>query len=218
MPALIGRTRECQALDELLDAVRGGQARVLVLRGEPGIGKTALLQHLIDAARGFTVIQATGVESEMELPFAALHQLCAPMLDRLAELPEPQRIAASTAFGLSVGTSPDRLLIGLAILNLLAGASDASPLLCVVDDAQWLDRGSAQALAFVARRLLADRVALVFATPLAGRRRSPSSLSCSSRDSSTATRRRCSARCCTPPSTSGCAIASSPKAVGTRSR
>ncbi len=161
---MIGRTRECQALDGLLDAVRAGQARVLVLRGEPGIGKTALLHYLIDAARGFTVTLASGVESEMELPFAALHLLCAHMLDGLAELPEPQRIAASAAFGLTVGTSPDRLLIGLAILNLLTRVSDDAPLLCVIDDAHWLDRSSAQTLAFVARRLLADRVALVFAT------------------------------------------------------
>src|SRR3977135_956942 len=102
------------------------------------MGKTARIDDVISAARGFTVTQATGVESEMELPFAALHQLCAPMLGRIAELPEPQRIAASTACGLTVGTAPDRLLIGLAILNLLAGASDASPLLCVIDDAQWL--------------------------------------------------------------------------------
>lgn len=164
MDALIGRTRECAALDTLLTSVRDGEARVLVLRGEPGIGKTALLQYVADAARDFTVTHATGVESEMELPFAGVHQLCAPMLDRLAELPEPQRIAARAAFGLSLGTPPDGLLIGLAILDLVSGASDARPLLCVVDDAQWLDRGSAQALAFVARRLLADRVALVFAT------------------------------------------------------
>jgi DNA-binding CsgD family transcriptional regulator len=162
--ALIGRELACQTLDQTLDSARDGEARVLVLRGGPGIGKTALLQHLIASARGFTVAHAAGVESEMELPFAGAHQLCAPMLDRLAELPEPQCIAASTAFGLSVGTSPDRLLIGLAILNLLAGASDASPLLCVIDDAHWLDRESAQALAFVARRLLAERVALVFAS------------------------------------------------------
>jgi DNA-binding CsgD family transcriptional regulator len=164
VPALIGRTRECRQLGELLDDARDGRARVLVLRGEHGIGKTALLQHLIVAAEDFTIAQAAGVECEMELPFAALQQLCAPMLDRLAELPEPQRDAAATAFGLTFGTSPDRLLIGLAVLNLLSRVSDGRPLLCVVDDAHWLDRGSVQALAFVARRLLADRVALVFAT------------------------------------------------------
>lgn len=166
-PALVGRKRECQALEKLLDDVRDGQSRVLVLRGELGIGKTALLNHLIGAAHDFTVVQATGVKSEMELPFAALHQLCAPMLDRLAELPEPQSIAASTAFGSRVGLPPDRLLIGLAVLNLLTAGSASGPLLCIIDDEQWLDNESAQALAFVARRLLADRVALVFATSAA---------------------------------------------------
>ena len=135
-----------------------------MVRGDAGIGKTALLQHLVATASGYTVVNATGVESEMELPFAALHQLCTSMMHRLEILPDPQRDAASTAFGLISGTSPDRLLIGLAILNVLAAASEETPLLCVVDDAQWLDRESAQALAFVARRILADRVGLVFAT------------------------------------------------------
>ena len=135
-----------------------------MLRGDAGIGKTALLEHLIDAASGFRVVHAIGIESEMAIPFAALHQLCASMLDRLDALPEPQRNAARTAFGLTVGTPPDRLLIGLAVLNLLSAVSEDGPLLCVVDGAQWLDRESAQALAFVARRLLADPVGLVFAT------------------------------------------------------
>src|SRR5262245_57658979 len=168
-PNLIGRARECRSLEELLDAVRAGQSRVLVLRGDVGVGKSALLQHLIDAASGFKVVHATGVESEMELPLAALQLLCASMLDRLDTLPDPQRNAVSRAFGLTTGASPDRLLIGLAVLNLLSAASDEVPLLCVIDDAQWLDRTSAQALAFVARRLLAERVGLVFASrsPLA---------------------------------------------------
>jgi ATP/maltotriose-dependent transcriptional regulator MalT len=161
---LIGRAKECRALAELLDAARAGQSRVLVVRGDAGIGKTALLQSLIDSAQGFRVVYATGVESEMELPFAVLHQLCASMLDRLTDLPDPQRDAARTVFGLATGTAPDRLLVGLAILNLLSLTSEDSPLLCVVDDAQWLDRASLQALAFVARRLLADRIAMVFAT------------------------------------------------------
>jgi hypothetical protein len=126
---------------------------VLVLRGEPGVGKSALLQHLFDAASGFTVLHASGVESEMELPFAALHQLCASMLDRLDGLPAPQRDAAFAAFGLSAGTTSDRFLIGLAVLNLFSEVSGDGPLLCVVDDAHWLDRASLQALAFVARRL-----------------------------------------------------------------
>ncbi|MEO8696471.1 MAG: AAA family ATPase [Acidimicrobiales bacterium] len=168
MPALpaglIGRTKECRALDELLAAVREGQSRVLVARGDAGIGKSALLQHLIDTASGFTVVHSTGIESEMELPFAALHQLCSSLLHRLDTLPVPQRYAASTAFGLTAGTSPDRLLIGLAVLSLLSAAAEDGPLLCVVDDAHWLDRESAQVLAFVARRLLADHVGLVFAT------------------------------------------------------
>ena len=151
-------------LEELLDAVRDGEASVLVIRGDGGIGKTSLLEHLIDAASGFTVVRAIGIESEMAIPFAALHQLCAPMLDRLDALPEPQRNAARTAFGLTAGTPPDRLLIGLAVLNLLSAVSEDGPLLCVVDGAQWLDHESAQALVFVARRLLADPVCLVFAT------------------------------------------------------
>jgi DNA-binding CsgD family transcriptional regulator len=164
VPALIGRTRECQVLADLVDAVVEGRAQALVVRGDPGIGKTALLQHLVETAPGFMVARATGVESEMDLPFAALHQLCAPMLERVAALPEPQRIAAGTAFGLRVGGPPDRMLIGLAVLNLLSGAAGDGPLLCVVDEAHWIDRESASVLAFVARRLLASRVALVFAT------------------------------------------------------
>ncbi len=137
---------------------------MLVVRGEPGVGKTALLQHLIDAATGFTVVHATGVESEMELPLAALHQLCTSMLDRLDTLPDPQRDAVGTAFGLTAGTSPDRLLIALAVLNLLSTVSRDGPVLCVVDDTQWLDHASAQVLRFVARRLVADPVGVVFAT------------------------------------------------------
>ena len=134
------------------------------MRGDAGCGKSALLRHLIDAATGFSVVHATGVESEIEVPFAALHQLCASLLNRLDTLPVPQRDAARMTFGLTAGASPDRLLIGLAILSLLSSAADEGPLLCVVDDAQWLDRASVQALTFVARRLLADRIALVFAT------------------------------------------------------
>jgi DNA-binding CsgD family transcriptional regulator len=137
---------------------------VLVIRGDAGIGKTALLEHLIDAASGCRVVRAIGIESEMEIPFAALHQLCASMLDRLDALPEPQRDAARTAFGLTVGAAPDRLLIGLALLNLLSAVSDDGPLLCVVDGAHWLDRASTQALTFVARRFQADPVCVVFAT------------------------------------------------------
>jgi AAA ATPase-like protein len=161
---LRGRGQQCEALDGLLVDVRAGRSRVLVVRGEPGIGKTALLEYAIQSASGFRVARAAGVESEMELAFAALHQLCAPMLDRLERLPGPQRDAVGVAFGLSAGNAPDRFLVGLAVLSLLSEVGEERPLLCLVDDAQWLDRASAQALAFVARRLLADPIALVVAT------------------------------------------------------
>jgi predicted ATPase len=161
---LVGRRSECDVLDRLLSDVRGGRSGVLVLLGEAGVGKTALVEYAIGAASGFRVARAVGVESEVELAFAALQQLCAPMLDRLNGLPTPQRDALATAFGLSAGTAPERFLVGLAALNLLSATAHDKPLLCVVDDAHWLDRASAQALAFVARRLLADPVALVFAT------------------------------------------------------
>jgi DNA-binding CsgD family transcriptional regulator len=136
---------------------------VLVLRGEPGAGKTALLEWVAGSAAGFRVVRVAGVESEMELAFAALQQVCAPMLDQLEALPEPQREALAVAFGLQAGAAPDRFLVGLAVLGLLSEAAEQQPLVCVVDDAQWLDRASAQALAFAARRLLAEPVALIFA-------------------------------------------------------
>jgi len=160
----VDRAKERRLIEGLLDEAKGGQSRVLVVRGDPGIGKTALLEHAIGSASGFQVARANGIESEMELAFAGLHQVCAPMLDRLALLPEPQREAASTAFGLTTGRPPDPFLIGLAVLSLLSEQSEQAPLLCVVDDAQWLDRASLQAFAFVARRLFADRIGLVFAT------------------------------------------------------
>src|SRR3712207_3256691 len=162
-PALRGRSSERQALDELLERARGGRSGALVIRGEAGMGKTALMRHAAGAASGFRVAQVAGVEYEMELPFAGLHQLCAPLLDRMARLPEPQHDALRTAFGLSAGEPPDRFLVGLAVLSLLAEVAEDGPLLCVVDDAQWLDLVSGQTLSFVARRLLAERVALVFA-------------------------------------------------------
>jgi AAA ATPase domain len=161
---LHGRRVEREALERLLDAVRGGQSRVLVVSGEPGVGKSALLESAIGSASGFRVARAVGVESEMELAFAALQQLCAPLLDRLDRLPGPQRDALGVAFGLRAGDAPDRLLVGLAVLSLLADVAEDQPFLCVVDDAQWLDRASAQALVFVARRLLADSIALVLVT------------------------------------------------------
>jgi hypothetical protein len=150
-------------LDDLVSAIRRGESRSVVLRGEAGIGKTALLEYLVTSASDLRVVRAVGVESEMELAFASLHQLCAPLLDRIEELPAPQRRALETVFGLSDGTAPDRFLVGLAVLSLFAAEAEQRPLLCVVDDAQWLDRASALTLAFVARRLLAERVGFVFA-------------------------------------------------------
>ena len=161
-----------EILGRLIANVRSGQSAVLVVRGEPGIGKTALLGHLIDEASGFGVARVAGVESEMELPFAGLHQLCAPMLGRLESLAEPQRRGLSVAFGLASGGSPDRFQVALAALCLMTEASEEQPMLCVVDDAQWLDQASAQVLGFVGRRLLAESVALVFAVRNAGPRRS----------------------------------------------
>jgi DNA-binding CsgD family transcriptional regulator len=160
---LLGRRSECETLDGLLQSVRSGQSEVLVLRGEPGIGKTALLEYVVEQASGWRVVRAAGVQSEMELPFAGLHQLCGPMLDRLGGLASPQRAALREAFGLEEGSAPDRFLVALAVLSLLADAAEERPLACVIDDAQWLDRASRQALAFVARRLLAERIAMVFA-------------------------------------------------------
>src|SRR5215208_3697444 len=160
---LVDRDGERDVLERLVAGVRAGQSRVLVLHGEAGVGKTALLGHLSAAAKGCRIARAAGVESEMELPFAGLHALCAHMLDRLGHLPGPQRDALSTAFGLSAGPPPDRFLVGLAVLTLLADAAEEQPLMCVIDDAQWLDQVSAQTLAFVARRLLPERVRLVFA-------------------------------------------------------
>ena len=160
---LLDRLPERAALSGLLDAARAGRSGVLVVRGEPGVGKTALLNWAVESAAGLRVARVAGAESEMELAFAALQQLCAPMLGQLAGLPDPQRAALGVAFGLRTGAAPDRFLVGLAVLSLLSEAAERQPLLCVVDDAQWLDRASAQALAFVARRLLAEPVALVFA-------------------------------------------------------
>src|SRR3984893_19545060 len=160
---LLGRQREREALDRLLNAARGGRGGVLVVYGEPGVGKTALLERTVEEGRQFRALRTVGVEGEMELPFAALQQLCSPILDRSERLPDPQRDALSVAFGLSAGQAPNPFLVGLAALGLLSEASEERPLLCVVDDAQWLDRASARALAFIARRLLAEKIAFVFA-------------------------------------------------------
>ena len=161
--SLRGRDSECETLRGLISTVRAGSCQVLVLRGEAGVGKTALLEYASGTASGFRCVQVVGVESDMELAFAGLQQLCAPLLDHLVELPEPQREALNVAFGRTGGPTPDRFLVGLAVLSLMAAASTDNPLLCVVDDAQWLDQVSIQTLAFVARRLLAEPVALVFA-------------------------------------------------------
>ncbi|MGY3684035.1 AAA family ATPase [Streptomyces sp. TE33382] len=159
---LRGRRSECGALDQVVAGARAGRSQVLVLRGEPGVGKSALMEYLVGSAAGCQILRATGVESDMELAYAGLHQLCVPMMGHLDRLPGPQRDALAIAFGLSAGSAPDRFLVGLAVLSLLAEEAEERPLVCVVDDAQWLDRVSAQTLAFVARRLLAERVALVF--------------------------------------------------------
>src|SRR5262245_57422011 len=160
---LRGRRRECDALDRLIEAARSGESRSLVVRGEPGVGKTALLDYLAEHSSGCRVARAAGVQSEMELAFAGLHQLCEPMLDRLDRLPVPSRIALRTAFCVRSGSPSERFFVGLAMLNLLADVAEEQPLICLVDDEQWLDHASAQVLAFVARRLEAESVGLVFA-------------------------------------------------------
>lgn len=164
-PGLVlrGRRDECDALDRLLESVRAGQSQVLVLRGEAGVGKSALLEYLVQRASGCLLARAAGVEYEMELAYAGLHQLCAPMLDLRDRLPGPQHDALAAAFGLSAEPAPERFVVGLAVLGLLSEFAEEQPLVCVVDDAHWLDKTSALALAFVARRLLAESVGLVFA-------------------------------------------------------
>jgi tetratricopeptide (TPR) repeat protein len=160
---LLGRQREREVLDRLLEAARDGHGGVLVVYGDPGVGKTALLESTVEAASGFHVTRAVGVEGEMELAFAALQQLCSPSLGLIEHLPVPQREALEVALGLSAGRPPNPFLVGLAVLSLLSEAAEEQPLLCLVDDAQWLDRASASVLSFVARRLLAEKVAIVFA-------------------------------------------------------
>src|ERR1700722_557918 len=158
-----GRQDERAVLDRLREGARAGDSGVLVLRGEAGVGKTALLDFAIGSAADMLVVRASGVESEIELAFATLHQLCGPLLDRVEGLPAPQRHALEITFGMSEGLAPDRFFVGLAVLGLLSEVAEERPLLCVIDDAQWLDRASAQALAFVARRLLAESVVMLFA-------------------------------------------------------
>ncbi|HEX3834041.1 MAG TPA: AAA family ATPase [Solirubrobacteraceae bacterium] len=165
---LLGREREREVFDRLLDGVRGGRGGVLVVHGEPGVGKTALLQYAAEAARGFRIARTSGIEAEMELPFAAVQQLCSAFLALMDRLPHPQHDALGVAFGLTTGPAPNPFLVGLAVLGLLAEAAEEQPLVCVVEDAQWLDSASARALAFLARRLLAEKIALVFATRTLG--------------------------------------------------
>jgi DNA-binding CsgD family transcriptional regulator len=161
---LVGRESELARLEGLLAKVRDGESAAVLVRGEPGIGKSALLEHLTAMASGFQVVRALGVEGEIDLPYAGLHQLCRSMLEKIGVLPEPQRDALSVAFGLTSGEVPDRYMVGLAALSLMSEVAAMNPLLCVVDDAQWLDAPTMQALAFVARRLGADLVGLVFAS------------------------------------------------------
>ena len=165
---LTGRRSERRALDRLLSAMRDGHSQALVIHGEAGVGKTALMEYLAGSASVCRIVSAAGVQSEMELAFAGLHQLCAPLLDHLDRLPTPQRDALRTAFGMSPGSAPDQFLIGLAVLSLLSDVAEERPLLCLVDDQQWVDRASAQVLAFVARRLGAESVGMVFGVRVPG--------------------------------------------------
>src|SRR5919201_1675533 len=158
----LGRTRERERLDAMLAQARDGQSAVLVIRGEPGIGKTALLRYAARQASGVRTTEVEGVQAEMELSFAAIHRLCAPMFDGLEVLAEPQRMALRVALGVSAGPAPDRFLVAVAVLNLLSATAEERPLLCLVDDAQWLDAISLEALGFVARRLAAEPMAMIF--------------------------------------------------------
>src|SRR5256886_9229327 len=163
-PDLVGRRRERELLEKVLESARGGRGAVLVVHGEPGVGKTALLDYAVQKGDSFRISRTVGVEGEIELPFAALQQLCAPILALRLSLPPPQRDALGVAFGLAPGNAPNPFLVGLAVLGLLSEAAEERPLLCVVDDAQWLDRASAAGLAVVARGLLGEKAALPFRT------------------------------------------------------
>ena len=213
------RVGERAALDRLLGGVRASESQVLVIRGEAGIGKSALLNYVEDRASGCRLGQASGIEYEMELPFAGLHQLCAPMLDLVGRLPGPQQDALETAFGLGAKAPADRFVVGLAVLSLLSEAAAEQPLLCVIDDAQWLDSASALTIAFVARRLLAESIGLLFAV------REPSEVrelhglpELRLGGLGIATPANCSTRRGQADSTSRSGIESSPSHVGTRSR
>jgi AAA ATPase-like protein len=161
---LLGREHERGVLDRLLNGVRAGRGGALIMHGEAGVGKTALLEYAVEVGPEFRIARTIGVEAEMELPFAAAQQLCSPFFDLRERLPQPQHDALDVAFGLTTGPAPDRFLVGLAVLGLLAEAAEVPALACAVDDAQWLDNASARTMAFVARRLVAEKIALVFAT------------------------------------------------------
>ena len=163
MPSLTGREHECEAIVELLESARAGLSAVLVFRGEPGIGKTALLDYAVESAADFDIARIAGIESEMELGFAGLHQLLLPFLDRIEVLPVPQREALDATFGIAAGPPPSRFVVTLAVLTLLAEVAADRPLLCVVDDAQWIDEESTATLTAVARRLHADRIGMLIA-------------------------------------------------------
>src|SRR4051794_13340147 len=162
-PGFVGRLTERDVLDGLLARVREGDSETLVIRGEAGVGKTALLRYTARQASGFQVAQLAGVEAEMELPFAGVHQLCTAIPDRIEALPAPQRAALTTALGLVGGHVPERFLVGLAVLSLLSAVAEERPMLCLVEDAQWLDAASAQVLGLVARRVRAESMAIVVA-------------------------------------------------------
>lgn len=217
---LLGRTRELEALDRLLREVRDGRSQVLVLRGEAGVGKSALLDHLAGQAAQLQTVRAAGVEAESDFAYSALQRLCVPLLSHLDRLPAVQQDALRVAFGLSAGNPPEMLLVGIAVLGLFAEAAAQSPLVCLVDDAQWLDLMSHRILAFVGRRLDAESVALVFAERITGARRKKASpvyrtFPCTGWP--TPTPGRCSTACCRGRSTPGCGTGSSPRPAGTRS-
>ena len=217
--SLLGRTDECALLDGLIGDVRRGESRSLVLRGEAGIGKTALLEHLIESASDLTVVRAVGVESEMELAFASLHQLCAADARSARAAPgAAARGAARSCSALSAGAAPDRFLVGLAVLSLFSEVAEERPLLCVVDDAQWLDQASALTLAFVARRLLAEPVGIVFAAREPGEELAARARARGARPARRRRPRAARARRCGSSWTSGSATGSSPRRAGIRWR